>query len=473
MTPLVILHVDGVGHRFLTEAIERGLMPRTRRLVEREGYEVLPYRCGIPSTTPFCQAGILYGDSREVPGFRWWDKEEGVLVAFGGRSSFGKVAHKYFHAATPLTEGGACIAACYPAGARQTFGIAYRERGGHGSGPRVLAGFFSSPVRVALWLRHAGWALGRIAWSALADRLHGRPEAGRYVISDVLEEILLHHLTRYAVIRAMGEGHPAVYGALYAYDETAHGLGPEDRFCYSMLAHVDRTIGAVAKARAGHRLVILSDHGQVETRSYRERTGHTLGELVSALLPDHRVREEPGARCGPGDAEREVLLAYSGGLANLYLLWRPNRLALEELDLLEPGFADACAGLPGVGFGLVRSAAGDVILAGGRRLPLAGSEARELLAAYDDPDLLVVQLEQLNSMRRAGDLILFAAGLPPDQLNFEHQVGGHGSIGGDQALPFLMVKREWGISTRSVRTAADLHPLLHGLRDAGPPAAAR
>ena len=473
MAPLVVLHVDGVGHRFLSEALGRGLMPRTARLVEKEGYEVLPYRCGIPSTTPFCQAGILYGDSSEVPGFRWWDKEEGVLVAFGGRSSFKKVAHKYFQGARPLTEGGACIAACYPAGARETFGIAYRERGGHGSGAGIVAGFFSSPLRVARWLRHAGWAVARITWTALADRLQGRPEARRYVISDVLEEIFLHHLTRYAVIRAMGEDQPAIYGALYAYDETAHGLGPQDPLCYAMLAHIDRTIGEIAKARSGHRLVVLSDHGQVESRSYRERTGRTLGELVSGLLPDHRVREEPGARYGPEEAGREALIAYSGGLANLYLLSRPDRLSLEELDELDPDFADACAGLPGVGFAMVRAAAGDVALAGGRRLSLTGREARELLAAYDDPDLLIAQLQHLNSMRRAGDLILFAAGLPPDQLNFEHQVGGHGSIGGDQALPFLMVKREWGVSTQAVRTSADLHPLLLGLRDEGSPAAAR
>jgi len=473
VAPLVVLHVDGVGHRFLTEALERGLMPRTRRLVDSEGYEVLPYRCGIPSTTPFCQAGILYGDSSEVPGFRWWDKAEATLVVFGGRSSFGKVAHKYFAGARPLTEGGACIAACYPAGARETFGIAYRERGGHGSGPGIVGGFFTSPRRVALWLRHAGWALARITWTALADRLRGRPEARKYVVSDVLEEIFLHHLTRYAVVRAMGEGHPAIYGAFYAYDETAHGFGPEDPLCYSMLTHLDRTIGEIAKARSGHRLVVLSDHGQVESKSYLGQTGHTLGELVWGLLPDHRVREEPGGRYGPEDAGREVLIAYSGGLANLYLLSRPDRLTLEQLDQLESGFADACAALPGVGFAMVRAAAGDMVLAGGRRLPLAGAEARELLAAYDDPELLVAQLAHLNSMQRAGDLILFAAGLPPEQLNFEHQVGGHGSIGGDQALPFLMVKREWGVSTQAVRTSADLHPLLLGLRDAGSRAAAR
>ena len=34
-------------------------MPFTKSLMETEGYEMHRYRCGIPSTTPFVQAGIL------------------------------------------------------------------------------------------------------------------------------------------------------------------------------------------------------------------------------------------------------------------------------------------------------------------------------------------------------------------------------------------------------------------------------
>jgi hypothetical protein len=90
---LVILHLDGVGHRFLVRAIGQGRMPAVTRLIAEEGYVALPYRCGIPSTTPYCQAGILYGDNAEIPSFRWWDKEAGILVAFGHNSSFKKVAH--------------------------------------------------------------------------------------------------------------------------------------------------------------------------------------------------------------------------------------------------------------------------------------------------------------------------------------------------------------------------------------------
>src|SRR5919204_6096269 len=95
-TGLVVIHVDGLSQRRLLKAIELGYMPFTRSLIENEGYEPLPYRCGVPSTTPFAQAGILYGDNSEIPSYRWWDKQAGLLVAFGSGSTFRHVAHRYF-----------------------------------------------------------------------------------------------------------------------------------------------------------------------------------------------------------------------------------------------------------------------------------------------------------------------------------------------------------------------------------------
>ena len=125
---LVIIHVDGHGADSLELALREGDMPFTKSLMQTEGYELHRYRCGIPSTTPFVQAGILYGDNSEIPSFRWWDREQQLLVQFGAGSTFKKVAAKYFQGCHPLAEGGAAIAACYPAGATETFGIAYQDR---------------------------------------------------------------------------------------------------------------------------------------------------------------------------------------------------------------------------------------------------------------------------------------------------------------------------------------------------------
>ena len=112
-----MIHVDGLSHARLSAALARGDMPFVSRMIETEGYQALSYRCGVPSTTPFAQAGILFGDNSEIPSYRWWDKPAGELVSFGSGSTFHKVADRYFQGRRPLTEGGACIAALYRAGA--------------------------------------------------------------------------------------------------------------------------------------------------------------------------------------------------------------------------------------------------------------------------------------------------------------------------------------------------------------------
>jgi len=470
---LIVLHLDGLGFDLLRRALDAGLMPAVAALIREERYEPLAYRSGIPSTTPFCQAGILYGDNSEIPSYRWWDKDAGMLVAFGAGSGFKKVAHHYFEGARPLTEGGAVIGACYPAGAKDTFGLAYRERSG--SAARVIGPFFSNPLRVGAWLRHGGWAVGRTGIAALRDRAARRPAAPAYVASDMLEEIFLHHVSRFAVLQAMDHDFPTIYAGFYAYDETAHAFGPEDPYCFEMLKHVDRTVGEIAARRRGRRgspsdyeLVILSDHGQVETEPFSHRDGRSLGELIAARLPTYEVEEFKGGHYRPASkaVDGRVALTYSGGLANLYFTERPGRLRLEDLDSDLPGLADAIASLGRVAFVLAAGNPEDGWLINGEgRMPLRGKDANALLARYDDPAVLTAQLARLNSFRRSGDLVIFGAFRGGRQINFEHQVGGHGSIGGEQVKPFLLAKQEWGLDLSGVTNAADLHPILSDLRD--------
>ncbi|GAC1613738.1 MAG: hypothetical protein NVS9B1_22580 [Candidatus Dormibacteraceae bacterium] len=472
---LVILHLDGVGHAFLTAALAAGRMPNVSRLIEDEGYEALPYRCGIPSTTPFCQAGILYGNNDEIPSYRWWDKPSGQLVAFGHGSSFRRVAHRYFEGCEPLTEGGAVIGSCYPAGARDTFGLAYRERDrdAKGNAAAVLLPFFSNPVQVLGWARHGAWAVAETAMQTIRARAAGHPAARAYVISDVLEEIFLHHVARFAVLQAMDRDFPTIYAGFYAYDETSHGFGPEDAYSNHMLGHVDRSIGDILRHRRGrggtpteYEVVVLSDHGQIETRPFNADDGRTLGEIVSGFLPDLQVQEYKGKKYGPaGDPlDGHVALTYSGGLAHLYFTDLSHRLDLDELDRRHPGLADGIAALSRVAFVMVRQGDGGVLVTSAGRVAMDSSAGREVLARYDDPALLGPQLAKLNSFERAGDLVIFGGYREGVQYNFEHQVGGHGSIGGDQCLPFLLVKRDWGVDASAIRDAAGVYPVLRKLR---------
>lgn len=79
-------------------------------------------------------------------------------------------------------------------------------------------------------------------------------------------------------------GRPAVYTTFLAYDEVAHHLGIERHDALAVLHDLDRQIARIATACADapwpYRLVVLSDHGQSQGETFRDRYGLTLEDLV-------------------------------------------------------------------------------------------------------------------------------------------------------------------------------------------------
>jgi hypothetical protein len=468
---LVVMHIDGLGADSLEEALRSGDMPFVRHLIDAERYQVHRYRCGVPSTTPFAQAGILYGDNSEIPSFRWWDRERQVLVQFGAASTFGKVADKYFAGSRPLTEGGASIAACYPAGARDTFGIAYQDRvyskeDGSRSAWAVLLPYLANPLHIADWLWQTLAVLGRTVQEYTSSRREGLRPARPYVISNALEEIFVHHLTRYAVTKAMREGFSPIYAGFYAFDEAGHAFGPDDPYTLRALRHVDRTIQKIAHARRdAYELVILSDHGQIDTIPFDANHGPSFGEAIAGLLPGFHVKEMKGKQFGPPEdqATGRVNVTFSGGLAHVYFAERAERLDYPQLLAAHPDLARRLSALDRVALVMARDGTDDVFLQDGQEI--SGGALERLLSSYDDPGILRAQLSRLNSFHAAGDLVAFGKFLGGRQVNFENQAGGHGSIGGEQLHPFVLARRDWGLDLSQVRGAHEVHPILSALRD--------
>ncbi|HYS97061.1 MAG TPA: alkaline phosphatase family protein [Candidatus Dormibacteraeota bacterium] len=469
---LVVLHIDGVSANTLQKALDAGDMPHLQHLIDSEAYEIHPYRCGLPSTTPFGQAGVLYGDNSEIPSFRWWDREREVLVKFGPGSTFAKVADKYFKGCRPLTEGGACIAACYPAGAADDFGIAYQDRT-YGrqeksrSAATVLVPYLANPVHLADWVWQTVAVVGRTAQDYAVSRSEGRHPARAYLVTNVVEEIFVHHLTRYAVQKAMREGYSPIYAGFYAYDEVAHAFGPKDPSALRVMTHVDHTIHKIARSRQGrYELVVLSDHGHVDTIPFPASAHRAWGEVLAGLLPGHRVLEmNSGKAYGPPEnmARAQVNVTAAGGLSHVYFAKRTTRMTHRDLMSAQPSFMAALAEMPQVALVMARDGEQDVFMCG--RDEHRGNDVKRILAPYDDPDILFEQLSRLNSFQKAGDVVVFGAFIDGKQVNFENQAGGHASIGGEQLHPFVLTRKEWGIDTSRVRGAHELHPILSRLRD--------
>lgn len=480
---LVILHIDGLGYDYLRWALQQGRMPFLKQLIDEEGYQVQRYRCGVPSTTPFCQAGILYGENDEIPSFRWYDKQSGIDVSFGGFSTFRHVIHKYFRNTEALTSGGAAIATCYPDSSKASYRLGYREHG-HSlqaqdfTQRRVVLNWATNPLNLLDWLRRGLWQIWKANVQYFWTMLRGKPIAKTYVIGDMLEEILLHQLTRFAVVQAMQENYPVIYGAFYAYDETGHAFGPDSDYAYRILRHIDNSIRRIAAQRQRsdpeareYDMVILSDHGQVETVPYERQYGRHFADIAAEWLPTYEVEEQKGKRITrKGAIDGQVTLSYSGGLAHWYFKNISWRLQHDELEERFPGLIDKVANTPGIGMVLTRNNSTDIITTEQGHLEFnphhrLSPEVRAVLGQYDDPEILAQQLHKLNSFQRSGDLIFFGKFLNHHQVNFENQIGGHGSIGGEQLFPFILTKKEWNLDTSDVYCASDLYPLLKKLRD--------
>jgi hypothetical protein len=286
------------------------------------------------------------------------------------------------------------------------------------------------------------------------------------VLTNVLEEIFVHHLTRYAVEKAMREGYSPIYAGFYAFDEAAHAFGPTDAATHRVMKHVDHTIKKIAAARGdAYELVVLSDHGQVDTAPFRAVNGRQLGEVLADLLPGFAVHEMKGKRFGPKpeDARGTLNATLSGGLAHLYFDGRRERMPFRELVAAHPSLATDISRLREVALVMCRDGDDDVFFHQGREL--RGQDVEPVIAGYDEPQILHAQLSRLNTFATAGDLVLFGAFIDGREVNFENQAGGHGSVGGDQLRPFVLAKKEWGLDLSDVMGAHQLHPVLTDLRD--------
>src|SRR4029453_14861663 len=113
---------------------------------------------------------------------------------------------------------------------------------------------------------------------------------------------------------------------------------------------------ARAYAARPYEIVVLSDHGQTQGATFKQRNGYGLDELVERSLAGATVTgiaggDEQSAMVGNAAAEatgmkqkrpkndvsdREVVVLGSGNLGLIYLMEERRRLTLEEIDERNP-----------------------------------------------------------------------------------------------------------------------------------------
>jgi hypothetical protein len=164
-----------------------------------------------------------------------------------------------------------------------------------GLGPSSsYAAFFTHPAGLA---RGVVMTLGEMVKEVFQRRRQERrgvepriDRSGSYVALRAVTNVLLRDLNVALVVEAMMQGSRSIYVDFVDYDEIAHHAGvsrPESLASLYGLDEVLRSLETVANAGVTPRpyhFVLLSDHGQSQGATFRQRYGLTLEELVRQHL---------------------------------------------------------------------------------------------------------------------------------------------------------------------------------------------
>ena len=510
---VVFVQVDGLSAPLLQWALRSGDLPTLSRWVRSGSHTPRTWHVQLPSTTPASQAGLLHGASGQIPAFRWYEKETGRLLVANHPRDAAVIQQRLTDGHGLLADDGASISNIFSGDASTallTMSVVTDRSARHGPS-RGYATYFINPFGLSRSLvlsvgemvkeRHQARRQRRRSVEPRIDR------HGSYVLLRAVTNVLLRDVNAALIVEQMMAGRSSIYCDFTDYDEIAHHAGPTRPESLASLAGLDHLIGvletAAEQAPRPYRFVVLSDHGQSQGATFRQRHGQTLEALVRDLLtgPEgatttatvtaatgteetagpantllssvgrekgltgravrratrersvgDEVHLEPGTTAevpaaGAGTtAEGDVVVIASGNLAMVYLTRFAGRVSLEELEDAHPGLVAALVAHPGIGYLVVRSERhGDVVLGrnGTRFLDEDRVEGRDPLAPFGER--AVREVRRHARLAHVGDLVVNSPLYPGTEevAAYEELVGNHGGLGGWQTEGVLVHPSSW------------------------------
>jgi uncharacterized membrane protein YvlD (DUF360 family) len=491
---IVFLEIDGLALPILRRAMRDGNAPTMARWLADGSHGFAEWETDLSSQTGASQAGILIGSNDDIPAFRWVEKESAKLIACSGPPDCAEIERRHDSGNGLLADGGASRGNLLSGGADYVILTCSRIDAEKRANPGYRA-FFANGFNVVRVLVLFGWeVILELSAAGRAKRRDVQPRGHRGGIYPLLRAalcVVVRDLIVYGVLTDMMKGRPAIYATFSSYDEVAHHSGLERADTLEALRKLDQEFGRIERARTyaarPYEIVVLSDHGQTQGATFKQRNGYGLDELVERSLASGRVTgiaggDEQSATVGNAAAEatgqkqkrpkndvsdREVVVLGSGNLGLVYLMEERRRLTLEEIEARHPRLLSSLRSHPHVGWLLVRSE---------RDGPVAlGAEGTRYLAdgRVDGVDPLAnfspnapKHLLRTDGFEHVAD-IMVGSFYDPDLdegCAFEELISFHGGIGGAQTRPFLLYPVQLPIPGEPIVGAAAVHRVLLGWR---------
>ncbi len=493
---IVYLEIDGLALPVLQRAMRDGNAPNMARWVADGDHRLAEWEPDLSSQTGASQAGILLGSNENIPAFRWVEKATATTMACSAPADCAELERRHGTGIGLLTDGGASRGNLLSGEAEHVILTVSRMEAEKGANPGYRA-FFSNGFNVTRVLVLFFWEVF-LEWTAAlrAVRRDVNPRghrSGLYPFMRAAMCVVVRDLIVYGVLSDMLKGRPAIYATFSSYDEVAHHSGLERADTLEALRKLDQQFGRIDRARRysprPYEIVVLSDHGQTQGATFKQRNGYSLEDLVARSLASGEVAgysggDEQNAMVGLAVSEatgtdpskkrpkndvsdREVVVMGSGNLGLIYLMDERRRMTLEEIETRHPALIPALREHPHVGWLLVRSEKdGAVALGGGGVRYLADDriEGDDPLANFSPT--AAQHLRRTDGFADVADIMIGSFYDPQldEGCAFEELISFHGGLGGPQTRPFVLYPSSFRLPDEPLVGAAAVHGLLRGWR---------
>lgn len=445
---LIIILVDGLSHSALSEEVRKGRCTFISSL-QKKGYRLYPYFCGLPAATTATEAELFFGSHDNIPGFTWFDRSLKRFIR-GNRGEEIELFERTMEKKTQLLRDGSCILGVYSSGATlcdiSGKNADFRKPFKAMSHLNTFLFVFMNPVRFAYTLY---LMLKSIFSSAAVIILKKSKKSLKLLLKDALSNYILGNAATYIAELELLRETPVLFIDYVLFDEFAHMYGIHSRSSRSAIRLIDWYCESIYKAskktKRQYDFLILSDHGQTPSRPLN-RHPDALERLFSHALED--PSRTPVRTYGPLPGKKacaDIYLVPAGSTVQAYFsegLDKP--LNLPWLEEKYPRLIPNLLTTREIGWVLVRDGKRGQILFGKQgkiRFADGGvdkSEGKPFSGA--DIDLRVLSsLAAYAGYENNGDLVLFGNVIGSNRVySFEDHLGTHGGFYGDMTKPFIL-----------------------------------
>ena len=491
---ILYLEIDGLAAPVLRRAMRDGNAPVMSRWLTDGSHELIEWETDLSSQTGASQAGILLGSNEDIPAFRWVEKETGRMMTCSAPGDCAEIERRHATGQGLLTDGGASRGNLLSGEADEVILTVSRmdaEKRANPGYQAFLANGFNVTRELVLFI----WEVILEYSAALRQRrrkvIPRGHRGGRYPYLRAVLCVVVRDLIVFGVLTDIMRGRPAVYATFSSYDEVAHHSGLERADTLEALRKLDKQFGRIERAcqfaPRPYKVVVLSDHGQTQGMTFKQRNGYGLDDLVERSLSSGTVAgmgagDEHDAAVGQavneatgranasgqqGVSDHRAIVLGSGNLGLIYLMEEKRRLTMEEIEQRHPELLPALAGHPHVGFLLVRSEQhGPLAMnAGGVHYLDSGRiEGTDPLAPFS-PNA-PAHLRRTDGFPHVADIMVGSFYDPELEQGcaFEELISFHGGLGGPQTVPFVLHPTELPAPEEPIIGAAAVHQLLSAWR---------